>query len=290
MDNKIFARELYEFLKGHDEYGHYERYETGEPQDCIAEIEGFLSDLPMVRETLRDIEDISDTFDDHEVYVTEVKPLLEGLREIEGKLDAKKLIRMVSDTAYEVQHAIQIGDKEILFAVDEKAKDGMCYFVGSYTCNGLFGQYTDCMASDEFLEAMQDFTDRINKQIKVIENEISQSPMPHDLFTAEHCYPNDYSQSLEGKIVAIKAAVFRPEYKRGDNQLVLVTGGNGVRANPNGNAVYCTHLNDGKHTRFERYEVLGEVKAEFLPLWATEKAAEIQAEKSSTEKRRDKER
>jgi len=71
---------------------------------------------------------------------------------------------------------------------------------------------------------------------------------------------------------------------------VLVTGGNGARANPNGNAVYCTHLNDGKHTRFERYEMLGEVKAEFLPLWATEKAAEIQAEKSSTEKRRDKER
>ncbi len=287
MDKKAFAKQIYEFLKDNDKNGHYENDDSQTP---IAEIEDYLSDLPLVRETIKDIEEISDTFDDHEIYVAEVKPLLEGLREIEEKLEAKEQIRMVSDTAYEVKHGIHVGDKEILFAVDEKAENGMCYFVGNYTCNDLIGQYSDCMVSDDFLEAMQEFTERVSKQIEMMRNEISQSKMPHELFTAEHCYPNDYSQSIEGKIVAIKAAVFRPEYCRGDVQLVLVTGGNGARANPHGNAVFCNHLHDGKRTRFERYEVLGEVRAECLPPWAKEKSAAIQAEKSGAEKYRDKER
>jgi len=41
---------------------------------------------------------------------------------------------------------------------------------------------------------------------------------------------------------------------------VLVDGGNGSKANPIGRAVYCYHLNDGKHTRFERSDVQGEVR------------------------------
>ena len=105
--------------------------------------------------------------------------------------------------------------------------------------------------------------------------------MPPDIFTAEHCYPNDYGQSIDGKIVAIRSEVLRPEYRRGNVQLVLVSGGNGARGNPNGRAVYCYHLNNGEHTRFEWHDIQGEVRPEFLPAWAKEKAAEIQAEKAA---------
>ena len=246
-DNKAFATELYEFLKENDVHGYYGKTPA---EDAIAELENYLSDLQMVRETIKDIEEIADTFDDHEDYISEVKPLIKGLWEIQEDLEIKQSKRMVSDTNYEVKHAIHIGDKEILFAVDEKAKDGMCYFVGNYTCNDILGQYAECLVSDDFLEAMQVFTDRVNQQIEAMKGEISQSKMPNELFTAEHCYPNDYKQSIDGKIVAIKSAVFRPEYRRGDNQLVLVSGGNGAKANPHGNAVFCYYLNNGKHTRF----------------------------------------
>jgi len=57
----------------------------------------------------------------------------------------------------------------------------------------------------------------------------------------------------------------------------LVIGGFGAHANSRGSAVYCTHLNNGEHTRFERYQVLGVVKE--LPDWAKNNLARLQAEK-----------
>ena len=58
-----------------------------------------------------------------------------------------------------------------------------------------------------------------------------------------------------------------------DRQLFLVTGGFGASANARGSAVFCKNLYDGKNTRYERMDVLGEVKPERMPDWAKEKAA-----------------
>jgi len=287
MDNRKFAAEIYEFLKDNEALDHLEDVPA---EDGIAEIEAYLSDPHKVKKTISDIEGVSDSFLYHNQYINEAMPLLCGLREIQGELEAEQNKRMVSDTGYEVRHAINVGDKEILFAENKNAENGMCWFVGDYTQNDIIGQYADCQVSDDFLEAMQEFTDRVNRQIETMRNEISQSKTPCNVFTAEHCYPNDRGKSIDGKIVAIKADILRPEYRRGDVQLVLVCGGNGARANSHGNAVFCYHLNDGTHTRFERYQVQGEVRPEHLPKWAAEKAAEIQAEKTTPPQKKPKDR
>lgn len=54
-----------------------------------------------------------------------------------------------------------------------------------------------------------------------------------------------------------------------------VTGGFGASANARGSAVFCKNLYDGKNTRYERMDVLGEVKPERMPDWAKEKAVAI---------------
>ncbi len=279
--NRVFAEELYDFLKANDESGHYENTPA---EMCIAELENYLSDLHRVREIIDDIEEISDSFSTHEFYVDTVKPLLYSLREIEGELEAESRRRMVGDTNYEVKNAFRVGDKEIVFAEDKEAKDGMCWFVGDYTQNEILAQYADCHAGDDYLEMLSEFTGRVNAQIEAMRSEISQSKTQCPVFTAEHCYPNDYKQSIDGKIVAIKAEILRPEYRRGEVQIILVSGGNGARGNSHGRAVFCYHLNDGKQTRFERHDVQGEVKHEFVPKWALDKAAEIQAAKAAPQK------
>ena len=144
-------------------------------------------------------------------------------------------------------------------------------------------------SSDDFLEAMEEFTGRVSNQIEAMREEVRQIGLPPDLFTAEHCYPNDYKNSINGKIVAIRADVFRPEYRRGDVQLVLVHGGNGANAEPRGRTIFCYHLNDGKHTRFYRSDIQGEVKPEHLPSWAKDKAKDILDEKTAEKKQRNKE-
>lgn len=285
QSSREFAEKLYSLLKDNDVSGHYA---DTPPDDCIAQLENYLTDLHMVAETIRDIEEVSDMFDDHELYVAEVKPLLYGLREIRGKLEAAERRRMVSETNYEVKHAIRVGDKEIVFAADEAAKDGMYWFVGDYNRNEIIGQYADCQVSGDFLEAMQEFTGRVNIQIEAVRSDIVQSKTETHVFTSEHCFPHDYGQSIDGKIVAIKAEILRPEYRRGEIQLVLVDGGNGARANPNGRAVYCYQLNNGERTRFERHDVQGEVRPEYLPDWAEEKAAAIRSEKSAAQPNKNK--
>ena len=184
--------------------------------------------------------------------------------------------RMVSNTGYEVRQSMQIGGKEILLAENMKAEDGQIYLVANYKEHGIIAEYSQAITSDDYLEAVQDFTGRISGEAETIRAEQNALGLPKDLFTAEHCHPHDYSENIEGKVIAIKSSVFSPEYRRGDNQLVLVSGGSGAHANSRGSAVYCYHLNNGEHTRFERRQVLGVVRE--LPDWAKECLARIQNE------------
>ncbi|MDF1494574.1 hypothetical protein [Caproiciproducens sp. CPB-2] len=276
MDNRTFAKDLYKFLKDNDSLGHFGDIPA---EDGISELEEYLSDLDMVKETIKDIEEIADSFDDHDVYVTEVKPLLKGLRTVQEKLEAEQSKRMVADTGYEVKQSIQIGNQEILMAENLKAEDGNFYMKAEYTENGLIGEYSQVAVDSDYLEIMREFTKSLHGQIEKVASEIGKAAYQSEPITAKECHPNDYSQSIVGKVVAIKAEALRPEYRRGDRQLILVDGGNGANANARGNAVFCTHLNDGSRTRFERYDVQGEMKE--LPAWAAARLDAINAEREA---------
>lgn len=276
MDNRKFAATLYNFIKENDPHDYY----TNTPaEDAIAELESYLSDLEMVKETIKDIEEIADSFEEHEVYVTDVKPLLKCLREIREKLEAEQSRRMVADTGYEVRQSIRIGNRELLMAENPAAEDGSFYMKAEYTENGLIGEYSQVVVDSDYLEIMWEFAKSLHEQIEKVASEIGKVAYQPEPITAQECHPNDYSQSLVGKVVAIKAEALRPEYRRGDMQLVLVDGGNGANANPHGNAVYCIHLNDGRRTRFERYQVQGEIKE--LPAWAAARLDAIRAEREA---------
>ena len=137
MDNRAFAAEIYEFFKTNDSVGHFDGIPA---EDSIAEIEDNLSNLHMVTETIRDIEEISDMLDDHQFYITDVEPLINGLRGIQERLEAEQSRRMVANTGYEVKHAIQMGDREILLAVNMEDLDGNFYMKAEYSENGIIAQ------------------------------------------------------------------------------------------------------------------------------------------------------
>jgi hypothetical protein len=134
---------------------------------------------------------------------------------------------------------------------------------------------------------MKLFCDRVNEQIEVVRAEQEKVNVPNGVITAEMCYPNDYSKSIEGTVVAIKASALRNEYQTSDRQLVYVTGGFGAAANSRGTACFTTNLYSGKHSRWERHEIQGEIRPEHIPLWSKERLEAIQNGK--TEKTSDKE-
>ena len=191
-------------------------------------------------------------------------------------MSGNKEKRMIAETGYEVIHAIRIGDSEILIAENMDEPLGIYYMKAEHADNGTVGQYDSIFHSSDYCAVMDAFTFAIERQTKTIRAENAQEGFQHKLITEGECYPHDRSRDITGKLVAIKAEALRPEYRRGDRQLVLVHGGSGATGNLRGGAVFCHHLNNGRQARFVRQDVMGEIKE--LPAWAVERLTEIKAE------------
>lgn len=181
---------------------------------------------------------------------------------------------------YEIEQSIFIGDKEVLFGVD-KAKEYpfmVCYC--DYN-NPLSAPWpTEAIGTDDYLEAMQIFTDRVKSQIDRTKEEQEKFPFDMTPFTIEQCIPDNKGKSIVGKVVVINAEPKRYEYQHCAYQLVLADGGNGALGG-RGQGVFGTLLSDGHRARWERFDVLGEIKPECMPDWAKDALAKLgQQEKS----------
>ncbi|MEG0912688.1 MAG: hypothetical protein RSD35_08125 [Oscillospiraceae bacterium] len=191
--------------------------------------------------------------------------------------------RMAS--GYEITQAIHIGDKEVVFGVDDKNEFDLKYICAYYKSNELLGEYSDCMASADYVEIMQLFANRLSEQCDMVRTEQERVTVPMEMITAEQCVPDDYKKNIEGKVIVICPEVLRDEYQTADRQLWLCTGGFGSDGNSRGSACFCINLYSGKETRWERRDVMGEMKE--LPDWAKERLAAIQSQRQKAAKERE---
>lgn len=175
---------------------------------------------------------------------------------------------------YEITQAVPIGDKEVVMGVDET--NAMPYFCAFYSENGICGSYNDCIVSDDYVETVELFAERVKEQCEKVREEREKITVPGEPITADMCLPLAYDTSLVGKVAAIRKNALKPEYCSAPYQLVYVTGGNGARGKTRGSACICTNLYSGKSSRWERQDMQGEVKPEYLPDWAKERAEKIE--------------
>lgn len=187
---------------------------------------------------------------------------------------------------YEILCAVNIGNRETVLASNEKNNDGAKYMCGFVEKTDLFERCTDCMVSDDYIEIVHLFGSRVHSEAEHFQEQVKQLDIPVTVITEEDCIPDHYSNDINGKVIAINPDILKPEYQRADRQLYLVTGGFGASANSRGSAVFCKNIHTGKTARYERMDVMGEVKPECLPDWAKEKLPEQQ----KTKKHKDRER
>lgn len=188
--------------------------------------------------------------------------------------------RMAND--YEITQAIHVGDKEVVFGVDDKNEFDLKYLCAYYQSNDIVGQYSDCLVSTDYVEIIKIFANRVAEQCDKVHAEQEKVSVPLEMITAEQCIPDSYDKSIDGKVVVIRPDVLRREYQTADRQLWLCTGGFGAAANSRGSACFCTNLYSGKETRWERRDVMGEMKT--LPDWAKEKLLAMQSKRQKTAK------
>ena len=275
MNTKQLAEGIRNFL--YAQYG--EKYaDSVSTYETAADIEASFSDVEQIASMIYDINYVIEAADldgDDKEYANE---LIKDLRNVRTKLENAPKKRMVADTGYEVTNAIRIGGCEILTAVNPAAPGGNIYMSAEYVERGIFAEYSNVAYSADYLSIMRLFAQGIERQIAAIEAEHANTNQQAEPITADQCHPHDYAQNLVNEVVAIKASSLLPEYRRGDAQLVYVTGGNGARGNARGSAVFCTHLGNGENTRFERCDVQGIIKE--IPTWAQARLAAIQAERA----------
>lgn len=181
---------------------------------------------------------------------------------------------------YEVLSSLRVGMKTIFLCENAKASEGQKYGCGFAERDDLFERYSEVEVSDDYMEIVKLYSDRINDEVQAMEAELSELDVPLSVIEKDECYPNDYKESIIGKVVAIRADVLLPEYQRADKQIYLVTGGFGAEANARGRAVYCTNLHTGKETRFNREDVQGVIKPERMPEWVANRLSIIREDKS----------
>lgn len=99
-----------------------------------------------------------------------------------------------------------------------------------------------------------------------------------NLFTREHC---EEVGNFEDKVVVISHKHLKEEYWSPENQLWIATGGFGCSPTAIGRAVYATCLIDDDRGRWDRHQVLGVIKDEYLPDWAREKLEEMKPQEDT---------
>jgi hypothetical protein len=190
--------------------------------------------------------------------------------------------RMAGD--YEITNSFHIGDREIVIG-ENFADAGHPYMVAYCDRNELFAKYYDVMTSVDYTEIVKLYGERICSQAELVLKSNKELDLPATVISKDDCVPDDYRKSINGKVIAINPDTLRNEYRRADRQLYLVTGGFGAEANSRGSAVFCKNLHTGENTRFERRDVLGEVKPDRLPDWAKEAIKKLPEKKHKDRER-----
>lgn len=177
---------------------------------------------------------------------------------------------------FEIIHSLQIGAREVVVGVSPE-QEFMCCFC---TQGQVREHYTEVVGSDDYLEIMELYADRLKGQIEAVQALRSIIHVPLTMIREEQCVPMNGETDLTDKVVAIRPSSLRYEYQRADRQLILVTGGGGAHSQSRGSAVFGINVFTGHRAgRWERRDVMGEVRPEHLPQWAKDRLPVIQRER-----------
>lgn len=185
----------------------------------------------------------------------------------------------------EIESAFYMNGKEIVFGVDEKAE--LQYMVGFCSRDPVFGieHYHNCIATNNYAEAMQEFGQRIKDEAEKA-MALQQERGVFETLTADDCIPESRDGSFEGELIVIRPDILQRDKQTADYQLCRATGGFGCWAGAGGRAVYARTIYDNREMRYDRNDVLGIIKPERVPAWAKERIAQMEQQKNRSEPQR----
>ena len=180
---------------------------------------------------------------------------------------------------YKITHQFRIGGRTLVLG--HNPEDHETPYLVCYQDFGLgFPRFTEAVGSDDYLEIVELFSQRLQQQIEAVKQQRAERNLPFTILTREHCREREPEESLEGKLVIVKASNISPEYRSADYQLGYALGGFGCKPGAGGRAVFFQELYSGEKSRWDIGDILGIADLDKLPEWAKAKAAEHAREES----------
>lgn len=172
---------------------------------------------------------------------------------------------------YVLEYEVYAAERRIIFAVNPDRKAKNRFMTCFYRHNDIVGEYYDVLVSDDYIEMMKDFAERIKTDVETLEAERKTLGLADtSCLEKEHLLCTGRDIDIHNQIVAIYPRYLLDGCQDIAHQLYYVTGGFGANANSRGNACFCYNLYTGKETRIERPEVFGIVRPECVPDFAKE--------------------
>ena len=178
---------------------------------------------------------------------------------------------------YKITHQFRIGGRTLVLG--HNPEDHETPYLVCYQDFGLgFPRFTEAVGSDDYLEIVELFSQRLQQQIEGVKQQRAERNLPFTILTLEHCRRREPEESLEGKLVIVKANNISPEYRSADYQLGYALGGFGCKPGAGGRAVFFEELYSGERSRWDVGDILGIADLDKLPKWAKTKVAEHEKE------------
>lgn len=188
--------------------------------------------------------------------------------------------RFITD-GYKIVQSVEIDGMEIAIGANPDADKP--YMMARRSVNEVFGaekhlisvygsDYVDIFR--EFVQCQSAYLDNLSLDRVYRGSAMADAPLE-----AGDCVPGGMDMDLEGKVVALRAGILRPEYRACSHQLMLVTGGFGCSPSARGRVVYGTNIYSGEDERWDRSDILGVIAEDALPGWAHEKLERLREPK-----------
>lgn len=188
-------------------------------------------------------------------------------------INIEREVVSVEKGKYEIENEINILGTHYFMAFDKKA--ALPFLVGNKRHNNFLIEYDDLTITDSYVDALQEWNDRINEGIaKIKQEQLKFGEL--SILSKEDVEMIKADTSIKGKLVVIRADYFIHESQFAQKQLYLVDGGCGADGISRGSSVFCSSVYDESRVRFDRKDVLGVLRADRVPAWAKEKVNEIQ--------------
>ena len=183
---------------------------------------------------------------------------------------------------YTIEHSFNVGEREVVMGVDETREEPYVVAYAEFFTPACYHLMSKLTYYKNYLDAMSGYCERCAAQVQAMQEEQSHFNFDGTTLTSQDCIPCPSDESIIGKVVVMDVSKNRREYRHCAYQLVLAEAGNGASGG-RGSAVFGTCLATGEKARWERYEVMGEIKPEKMPFWAKDALKSIQ-EKTAAEK------